>query len=54
MLILSDVWNQIKLLMQKLDLDDSMESDDRIAQVLEKMNRLVFESRNRKGDYDLR
>lgn len=46
--------NQIKFLMEKLDLDYQMDSVDRIAQVLEKMNHLVFESRNKKGDYDLR
>ncbi len=46
--------NQVELLMEKLDLDYQMDSVNRIAHVLEKMNQLVFESKMKKGDYDLR
>ncbi len=45
--------NQVKLLMERLDLKYQTDSVDRIAKVLEKMNQLVFESKNKKGDYDL-
>ena len=46
--------NQVKNLMEKLDLEYQTDSVDRIAKVLEKMNQVVFESQNKKGDYDLR
>ncbi len=45
---------QVKNLMEKLDLEYQTDSVDRIAKVLEKMNQVVFESQNKKGDYDLR
>ncbi len=45
--------NQIKILMEKLELDYRTDSVDRIASVLDKMNQLVFESKKTKGDYDL-
>ncbi len=45
--------NQVKLLMERLDLKYQTDSVDRIAKVLDKMNQLVFESKKKKGDYDL-
>ncbi len=45
--------HQIKELMIKLNLDYQMDSVNRIATVLEKMNKLVFASKNEKGEYDL-
>lgn len=46
--------HQVKDLMQKLQLDYNTDSVNRITMVLEKMNKLVFESRNKKGEHDLR
>lgn len=46
--------NQVKYLMEKLDLNYQMDSVNRIAIVLDKMNQLVFDSSNKKGEYDLR
>lgn len=46
--------SDIKNLMEKLNMDYQMDSVNRIAAVLEKMNTVVFESKHRKGDYDLR
>lgn len=46
--------NHVKELMQKLHLDYQTDSVDRIASVLEKMNTVVFDSQNKKGNYDLR
>jgi hypothetical protein len=45
---------RIKELMFKIGLEDNGDAVDRIAMVLEKMNALIFESKNKKGDYDLR
>ena len=45
--------NQVKELMKRLHLDYQTDSVDRIASVLEKMNTVVFDSQNKKGDYDL-
>lgn len=45
---------QVKLLMERLQLGYQPDSVDRIATVLEKMNQVVFTSKNKKGDYDLR
>lgn len=44
---------QVKHLMEKLDLTYNKDSVGRIASVLEKMNKLVFDSKTKKGDYDL-
>jgi hypothetical protein len=46
--------NQVKSLMEKLDMEYQTDSVDRIAKVLEKMNQLVFDPVRKKGDYDLR
>ena len=46
--------HQVKALMEKLQLDYNMDAVNRITLVLEKMNKLVFESRNKKGEHDLR
>lgn len=45
--------NLVKQLMEKLNLEYKTNSVDRIGSVLEKMNKLVFDSKNKKGDYDL-
>ena len=45
---------QIKELMEKLDMTYEMDSANRISRVLGKMNELIFESKNKKGSYDLR
>lgn len=44
---------QIKFLMEKLDLDYDRDPINRISFVLEKMNKLVFESNDKKADHDL-
>lgn len=46
--------NQVKMLMEKLHLDYQVDKINRISMVLEKMNKLVFESNLKKGSYDLR
>jgi len=46
--------NQIKFLMQKLEMNYDDDSVGRIATVLDRMNKLVFESKKEKSDYDLR
>lgn len=46
--------HQVKRLMELLNLDYQTNSVDRIASVLDKMNKLVFESKNKKGEHDLR
>ena len=45
---------QVKTLMERLGIEYHMDSVKRIADVLEKMNKVVFESNNKKGKYDLR
>lgn len=45
--------NHVKELMEKLGMDYNSEPVHRIGVVLEKMNSLVFESRQRKGKNDL-
>lgn len=44
---------QIQFLMEKLDLTYESDPVNRIAFVLEKMNKLIFESKGEKGEYDL-
>ncbi|MEM7647276.1 MAG: hypothetical protein AAF203_10220 [Pseudomonadota bacterium] len=46
--------HQIQFLMEKIGLEDCQDPNERIALVLEKMNQLIFESKNKKADYDLR
>ena len=46
--------NQVKFLMEKLNLTYEKDSVGRITTVLDKMNKLVFESKRKKGNYDLR
>ncbi len=45
--------HRVKMLMEKLSLDYQMDSVNRITTVLEKMNKLVFESQTKKGEHDL-
>ena len=45
--------SQVKLLMEKLDLEYETDTINRVTKVLDKMNKLVFESKNKKGEYDL-
>lgn len=46
--------NEIKQLMEKLEMAYEMDSASRISRVLDKMNKLIFESKQKKGSYDLR
>lgn len=45
--------NQIKFLMEKLELQYDSDPVNRISFVLEKMNKLVFETNKKKVDHDL-
>ena len=45
--------NEVKHLMERLDIEYHTDSVRRIADVLEKMNNVVFESKKKKGNYDL-
>ena len=46
--------NAVKSLMENLEMTFEANSVGRLGQVLEKMNNLVFESKPKKGNYDLR
>ena len=46
--------NEIKQLMEKLEMTYEMDSASRISRVLDRMNKLIFESKEKKGSYDLR
>ncbi len=45
--------NQVKLLMEKLDLCYEVDSVNRIGRVLKKMDEVIFESKPKRGSYDL-
>lgn len=45
--------NQVKELMEKLNLDYHQDPVHRIGMVLEKMDKMVFESKKKKVEYDL-
>lgn len=45
--------NQVKLLMGKLKLEYEVDSVNRIDRVLKKMDEVIFESKKKRGPYDL-